>query len=302
MGPDPSAMEETSIQQIVERFRQNVPLSIRVDLLGPPAAGKSTLCGKVFASQQTKSKWLGMEEAKAIATQSAIMNAMPAISLKRRLIKIFHLLSRCDSIRCAENFADCHSPFSLPLLKDKLMETFTTFHDSFLEALAEQWHDPDTEMPPRFERFNKVRKWVSELLFITTFLGESKLLADNARLTKGMSELLSNRDVKDAEKIVSHYCRSPLAPSGIIHLAGNPKTIVERSQQRLSSSGTVNPGHSSKSGEEIALYTDKRNAANKRAVRFFEQEKIAVLNLSAETPVDTNLNLTLNFLSNLKRD
>jgi hypothetical protein len=175
MGPDPSAMEEPSIQQIVERFRKNVPLSIRVDLLGPPAAGKSTLCGKVFASQQTKSKWLAMEEAKAIATQNAIMNAMPAISLKRRLIKISHLLSRSDSIRFAENFADCHSPFSLPLLKDKLMETFTTFHDSFLEALAEQWHDPDTEMPPRFERFNKVRKWVSELLFVTTFLGESKL-------------------------------------------------------------------------------------------------------------------------------
>lgn len=290
---------EKILDQYLKKFHAKVPLSFRIDLLGSPAAGKTTLCNELLSKAHTdlSMRWVSIQEAKTRATQHAINTVLPQRSLRQRLSMFNHALNLVTRNGYADVYLPYHPSCSLEKLKELLMESFSEIHHPMLEALAEQWHDPDTSTPPRFERFNKVRNWVRELLFVSTFTGDTKILADNARLTKGMAELLSNKNVNNAQQIVSSYCKSPLAPRGVIHLSGNPETILNMSLHRQKQSGEINPGHSSRSSEEIIRYTKIKNSVNELAVDFFKQEKIAILHLNSETDLRTNTDLTFEFLN-----
>ena len=290
---------EVILAQCVEKFNKNVSLSTRVDLLGPPAAGKSTLCHEVLKKIRSESnlQWVDIQEAKRLATHHVIQNVIPRIPIQQRVTQFIRRKIPLKDLYDADNHPACYSGASIEKFKERLMEAFSELHHSFLEALAEQWHDPDTTIPPRFERFNQVRIWIRELLFLATFVGDARILADNARLTKGMAELLSNRSIHNADQIVAGYCRSSLAPKGIIHISGKPETILTRSRQRREQTGETNPGHESRSPAEISHYTDTRNSVNKLAVDFFKKENIAILQLTAEADMQTNRNLAIDFLN-----
>jgi shikimate kinase len=272
-----------------------------VDLLGPPAAGKSTLCKAIFDTlhEDSMNGWIDLSEAKQRAIRHAFSKAIPKPTARTRVFELIRAIKNFLTAQDGNLEAIPYFSSNFDYLRERMMESFATSHHCFLEALAEQWHDPDTPLPPKFERFHLVRQWIKELLFITSFVGDTKVIADNARLTKGMAELLSNPRFQNAQKIVSEYCQSPMAPTGIIHLAASVETVNQRFKQRHKESGRLNPGHDSRSQTEIATYTARKNSVNEHAIGFFESQGIAVLNLTAESELRMNVSQVISFLKGL---
>ena len=283
------------------RFRSRQPLVTRVDLLGPPAAGKSTLCRTTFdlLDSGKKSDWVDLPVAKQMAVQHAFKHAIPKQTAWMRASELARMIRDTVLPNNTNRAVNLYSARALNLLQEQIMESFSESHHDFMEALAEQWHDPDTPLPTRLERFNQVHHWIKDLLFISCFVGDAKLLADNARLTKGMAELLSNPRISNAEQIVTQYCESPLAPTGIIHLSARSETVHQHSKQREKESGRINPGHRSRSLSEVARYTERKNEVNEHAIHFYQKSGIAVLNLTAETDMRINANQVVDFLKGL---
>jgi hypothetical protein len=280
-------------------------LASRIDVLGAPGVGKSTFCRHFLGRLDSAllPRCLDMKGSRMDATRMAFDHGLSKLRLRDRvrkgsqgLVFIFKQLLRsrgCDAT---------HFVNPLEGLKDEDLEAFLTAHGDLFEAVVSQWFDPDIALPllPNLpNRYREMLSWTRDLLFCTRWCGAGLLLADNARFTKAIAELLSNPGYpqETRERFAKSYIESPLSPRGMIHFYGSPQLILKRIQKRtVNDNGAMHPAHRGLSVDELLLYSERRQEINRRAASWFASNRIPVFELNIEEPEAKNfdsLNLFL---------
>jgi shikimate kinase len=255
-------------------------ISPRVDFLGPSGVGKTTLCQAVLEDLQAP--WVGMAEARIRARNQAYRHVIPRLTPVRRvttclrqLLHIFtYLLLRGDQRPLFNNG-------KVDILEDDLFDRILQSHHGLIEALADDWFDPDMELPSRAKRYDEMLRWCREWLFTIHYAGPVSILADNSRLTRGMAEILSNPERPDAQQLGLDYLASPLSPQAIIHLTATPEEIVQRIKTREQAGGVRNSAHRGLNDEALLAYSCRRLQVNSAAVAFFATQELPTLEINA---------------------
>jgi hypothetical protein len=179
-------------------------------------------------------------------------------------------------------------------LKNEELEAFLSTHGDMFEAVVSQWFDPDislSNLPNLPNRYREMLSWTRDLLFCSRWCGAHLLLADNARFTKAIAELLSNpgypQEVR--EKFAASYIESPLRPRGVVHFYGSPQLILQRIQKRtVDKNSRTHPAHQGLSVDGLLLYSERRQEVNRRAASWFVSNRIPVFDLNVEEPEAEN--------------
>jgi hypothetical protein len=291
-------MNEVTGSTGVDRYDPFRGFALRVDFLGPPGVGKSTLCEAVMLATP---EWVSLRQARALALDN-VYKQIPSMPLCRRS-KLFLRMMAHGFKQYLWRGIPRSFPETCPIdaLRDGAFRAFIKDYHGLVEALSEHWFDPDMALPSRVQRYEEMVQWTRDWLFSLTFCGPVKILADNSRLTRGVSEILSNPDEPRAEEVAKEYIESPLQPSGIIHLVASTALMVERIKQREQSTGGVrNPSHQGLSDAELRVYCQKRLEANERAMAFFHSRKIPFLRIESGEALSDNVRSVQAFLRDLQ--
>jgi hypothetical protein len=280
--------------------------AIRVDFLGPPGIGKSTLCKRVVtaaAARETMSsdaKWLDIAQARKRAVKLAYRNEIPCIPVVRRPARFCRLIAHGISHYL---FKGIQAPFGgreLEALQDELLLAFLADDHGFIETLIEHWHDPDVKLAPRAIRYDEMLKCIRDWLFIITY-SEASILADNSRLTRGMSEMLSNPEFPDGVEMASAYLQSVFRPSGVVHMVAPEPLIIERIKMReQETGGWRNPGHQDLDDVALTAYSLRRLEVNEHAMAFLRSNNVPTLQIDAASDLVDNVEKVQQFLTKIQ--
>lgn len=277
--------------------------ALRVDFLGPPGVGKSTLCQAVLSDGDREyretapnAKWVSISQARAMARQRVFGHLVPVMPITERIMSFLRLLRHG-----AKSFLfDGHLlPFPtnpISCVEEGLLTRFLEDSHSCFEALAEQWFDPDMVMPSKALRYSELLAWTKDWLFLTSQCGNVRILADNSRFTRGFAELLSNADCPERRSLAEDYLSSAMAPDGVIHLDGDPDLVLSRIHQREQTRNWRNEAHLELSDRQLINYTSRRNRINSTAVEFFRSRGVAVVSLEASMSLNENTKKVREFL------
>lgn len=271
----------------------------RVDFLGPPGVGKSTLCRAALADKRLADSWVSMVFATRIAELRAYHERADRMTTVQRC-KLFGGLIR-HGIK-SYLVKGWRSPFicgrELDRIKDEELGDFLRNHHPLFEALAERWFDPDMPLPNKAARYCELARWTREWVFSMAWAGPVSILADNSRYTRGLAEftLSASTDSLQSDQVINSYTTSVLRPSAIVHIDANADLVVQRIKTRAGE-GSVNAAHEGLSDAELLAYTDKRLAVNRVAVEVFRSKGCPVLTLTADLPADRQIDELVDFLA-----
>lgn len=278
----------------------------RVDFLGPPGIGKSTLCKHVITAEAGRdgisrdARWLGIVQARKRAVKHAYQNEIPCIPVARRPARFCRLIAHGVSHYL---FKGIQTPFGgreLDALQDELLLAFLADDHGLIEALIEHWHDPDVKLAPRTIRYDKMLKRIRDWLFIITY-SEAFILADNSRLTRGMSEMLSNPEFPAGTEIASRYLQSAFRPSGVIHMVASESLIIDRIKTREQETvGRRNPGHQDLDDTALSIYCQRRLKVNEQAMEFLRSNNVPTLQVDAASDILDNVGKVQQFLTKVQ--
>ena len=275
----------------------------RVDFLGPPGVGKSTLCRIALADHKIAASWISMPSAQHLAERRAYRLRGERLTIVQRMRLFIGLLRHGMQNYLVQGR---RSPFvcgrELDRLKDEVLNEFLQNEHILFDAMAEQWFDPDMPLPCRGARFHEMSRWTREWAFTMAFSGPVSILADNSRYTRGLAEFTSTTTLgkSDIDQLICSYAESVLRPSGIIHIDADADLIVKRIKSRAND-GSLNSAHEGLSTAALLAYTDKRLAVNRVAVDAFRSIGVPVLSLRAGLQADRQVSEIATFLRKQNR-
>jgi hypothetical protein len=200
-------------------------------------------------------------------------------------------------------FKGIQTPFGgreLDALQDELLLAFLADDHGLIEALIEHWHDPDVKLAPRTIRYDEMLKRIRDWLFIITY-SEAFILADNSRLTRGMSEMLSNPEFPAGTEMASRYLQSAFRPSGVIHMVAPEPLIIERIKTReQETGGWRNPGHQDLDDVALTAYSLRRLEVNEHAMAFLRSNNVPTLQIDASSDLVDNVEKVQQFLTKIQ--
>lgn len=284
--------------------------ALRVDMLGAPGVGKSTLLltaaqrGVLKCVPGRQDGWLTFDAAARLAERSAEKSARmyDPRCVRKGLPGAIRAWARrlLMGIRTGrEETSDIHE------LGRELIVGFLREHEAFFLAIVSLWFEPEMPLPPQSVRFAELLFWTTEWLFVLKYARGYRILADNARLTRGLAELLSKSEWTTQPRIaegISRFCQSGTGPAGVVHMTAPPELVLERVKKREADcGGWRHPGHCGLCDDEIISYTKRRNEVNARAVQFLASLGTPVLTIDGSEPLERNVGLLEGFLRALER-
>lgn len=298
-----------------DRFRpvgSGMPeVALRVDFLGPPAVGKTSLCSAFLTSGEgsigsdtQQVKWMSIDQALELAARNVFRCAENRMSWGRRAVMFAALMRHGVKQFVLKGYRKSFELTDLQRVKCQLFEKFLSGHNQLLEVLSDQWFDPEAEMPPLTLRHYEMSKWVMNWLLATHLSGPVQILADNSRLTRGVSELLMNDRYSNEvrESALREYLWSSLRPGGVVHLDGSASLVLERARERKLKGNGEHSAHRGLSDQELIEYNQRRSEVNRNAVTEFRSLGIPVITLSASAETSENLDRMSQFLERVAAD
>jgi len=281
--------------------------AIRIDFLGPPGVGKTTLIKSALASVRNAGRsaarncFTDMDQALAIAARNCSRLAprgrigtgcfRSANGHGRSFwYRVIRLLSRRLANECV----------SLQKMED--VRDFVRKHASVVHVLVSEWFDPALRFEPLAARYYDFFEWIRPWIIATKYATDKIILADNSRFTKGIAWLLNSDKLVEAAGgicAVQACFQSIAGPSAVVCLNADPREIVSRVRYRQEH-GFVHPAHRDQDDEGIMAYTATWLSVNARATAVFRRWGVPTLVLDANAPIHTNVHSLLTFAENVR--
>lgn len=286
-------------------------VALRVDLLGPPAVGKTSLCRAFLAgsaaslgSDTQQWQWMSIGQACDLAARNVYRSAENRMPIGRRAAMFAALMRHGLKQFVLKGYRQSFELTDLQRVKVRLFDKFLSEHSELMEVISDQWFDPEAEMPPLTLRYYEMSKWAMNWLLATHLSGRVQILADNSRLTRGVSELLMNDRYSDEvrESVLREYISSSLRPGGVVHVDGSGSLVLERARERKQKGNGEHPAHRGLSDSELVRYSQRRSEVNRNAVKKLRSLGVPVLTLSASVAVSENLIIMSQFLEEVAVD
>lgn len=292
---------------LLSKHRAELNRAIRIDFLGPPGVGKTTLIQSALALVRNTGRSAGsryftdMDRALAIAARNCLRLARgspigtgylrsPNGCARSFWYVLIRLLSRGLVNRSA----------SVPKTED--LRDFVRNHASVVHVLVSEWFDPALRSEPLAARYYDFFEWLGPWIIATKYAPDKIILADNSRFTKGIAWLLNSEKLVEAAGGISavQSCFQSIAgPSAVVCLNADPKEIVSRVRHRKQH-GFVHPAHRDQDDEGIMAYTETWLSVNARAITVFRRWGVPTLVLNANAPIETNIDSLLRFAENVR--
>lgn len=257
----------------------------RIDFLGAPGVGKTTLYNSLLQQRGRHEKWLTVEEAKLLIAKRYVRNNFYSIKELARLLILNTVKKRVLQNKLSENI--CNS-LTKQALKDKL-DDWMPFIDLCGESLGDL-------SKPSYYRF-LLAKWLLSQL-------DDVVLVESVdfNYTVLFDESLSQRatglmpwDYSFGERQSRRYYNLIPPPYAVVYLCAEPQQIIKRITDRPQKSFIVQ--HQGLSCHELLERTKIAAMIVEIGAGILRERGIPVLELDAELPIDEIVVVAQNFIS-----
>ncbi len=261
----------------------------RIDFLGVPGAGKTTLFDEMLRQRTQKSNWLTLEEAKLKCARQKYPEALKSF---KEFYKAFLLYSYLYKIT-TPNLPD----IILKQQKDDLIWTRRNELSKFLEVslnlIASSYKEPVLKFLDHMHFFRSI-----EDALLLDELDTDKFLAFDESLSK--RPLFSSRFDADFKRIIYQYYENMPVPSLIIYCLCEPEEIFKRLIHRKNKKGHVAPDHRDLSDRELVRRTIYQRKIAEIAVGILIKRGVPILELNMKKSIQYNALKAIRYIDSME--
>ena len=259
----------------------------RIDFLGVPGLGKSTLYNDLRAHRDAGQNWKTPAEAKTTIAQKESLRNVHSVGS--------YIVAFLLNIRL---FKTLHPPLTDLVLKkyNRLMPWDTKEEEEALNLLIHTV--AATPYPPALKagRYEGLLETAREVTLFERYAPAGITLLFDMSLSQRMSNLgpwNTREDLRNLRTLSTLLGNL----SAVVFLDAEESLVLERLEMRKRITGLVNKAHRDLNDYELAVYTEERLKSVRQFADMLEEEGVVVIRVNAGDPVATQVRFVKEKLS-----
>ena len=261
----------------------------RIDLMGVPGVGKSTLYKKLIKCRNKNFKFLTLEEAKFLIARK---HSTKAKKTMKDSLKDFLLITRVYKITTPD----------LPdiVLRKKKREFLWDSKekmDDFIDKSIKLIEESDRISLLKLYDFSYFCESLENVLLLKKSTDEATVLIDESLAKR---PFLSHRDDKEYLDRISEYFYNMPIPDGIVFFRSSTSEVLARIEERKKKQGKIIPGHKDLSKDELRKHVKAQIHVSEYGLTILRKRNIPILILDASNPIKTNSEKVISFIKEME--
>ncbi|MBS4033662.1 MAG: deoxynucleoside kinase [Ignavibacterium sp.] len=259
----------------------------RIDIIGAPGVGKSTLVNLLLEKRKNTSVWLTVDEAKTLIAKEEIKNNY---SIIKRLLGLLIL-----NIINKKKLRECFRDMVNETVEKKAFQEKLELWEPFIEFCVNCVGDHNKDAYYRLLLANSFLHIIKDVALIERSKIKTKVVFDYS-LSQNVTGLISwNYEV--GSKLSKEYFELMPRPDALIYIEATPEIIVDRIIQR--SSEIIITQHRELSSKEILQRTKITISNISSGVRVLQDKGIPILTIDSTQSLDDAAYFCSEFLDQL---